>query len=72
MPVNKHLARNLKKEYGDKEGEKVYFAMENSKGKTGAAYKKGLKTATKEGHTVAHMKTLRKKPKKKPSGRKKA
>lgn len=67
MPVNKSLAKSLKKTYGDKEGEKVYFAMENSKGKTGKAYKKGLATATKEGHTVPHMKNLRKKKKAKKS-----
>jgi hypothetical protein len=51
MPINQSLAAALKKKYGAKKGEGVYFAMENSKGKTGAAYKKGLKTAKKEGHT---------------------
>ena len=53
MPVNLSLAKSLKKSYGPKKGENVYYAMENSKGKTGRAYKKGLKTASKEGHTVA-------------------
>ncbi len=59
MPVNKSLAKSLKKKYGAKKGESVYFGMENA-GKP--AFKKGMKTATKEGHTAAHMKDLKKKP----------
>jgi hypothetical protein len=49
MPVNKHLAQNLKKQYGEEAGKKIYYAMENQ-GKP--AFKKGLKTAKKEGHTL--------------------
>lgn len=48
MPVNKSLATSLKKKYGSKKGESVYYAMENKGTK---AFKKGLKTAKKEGHT---------------------
>lgn len=55
MPVNSTLAKSLKRQYGSKEGERVYFAMENS-GKP--SFTKGLKTATKEGHTVKHMQEL--------------
>lgn len=58
MPVNKTLISSLKKEYGSKKGTSVYFGMENKGGK---AFKKGLKTAKKEGHTVAHLKDLKKK-----------
>ncbi len=54
MPINKPLKSSLSKTYGAKKGKQVYFAMENSKGKTGATYKKGLKTATKQGLTQAH------------------
>lgn len=61
MPVNKHLAQNLKKQYGSKKGEQVYFAMENSNKKS---FKKGLATAKREKHTVAHF------PKKGKNGRK--
>lgn len=56
MPINKSLAKALKKKYGAKKGENVYFGMEKSKGKTGKIYKKGLKTAKKEGHIQAHFK----------------
>lgn len=31
MPVNKKEMKNLKKEYGKKKGEKVYYALENKK-----------------------------------------
>ncbi len=63
MPVNKHLAESLKKQYGDTEGEKAYYAMENSspKSNAGKTFKKGLKTAKKEGHTVAHFPSKKKK-----------
>ena len=50
MPVNKSLAGSLKKKYGAKKGESVYYAMENKGTKS---FKKGLKTAKKEGHTSA-------------------
>jgi hypothetical protein len=46
--INKHLATSLKKQYG-KKGESIYFAMENQGSKS---FKKGLKTAKKEGHLV--------------------
>jgi hypothetical protein len=49
MPVNKSLAKSLKKKYGSKKGESIYYAMENSGSKS---FKKGLKNATKEGHTL--------------------
>lgn len=49
MPVNKSLAASLKKKYGAKKAKQIYYAMEN-KGSKG--FKKGLKTAKKEGHTT--------------------
>ena len=30
MPVNEKVMKNLKSEYGNKKGENVYYAMENS------------------------------------------
>jgi len=63
MPVNKSLAKNLKKKYGAKKGESIYYGMEN---KGSATFKKGLKTAKKEGHT------LKKFPKGKKSNKRKA
>lgn len=54
MPINKSLMDSLVKKYGKKEGEKRYFAMENSKN---PAFQKGVKTASKEGHTVSDLKT---------------
>jgi len=29
MPVNRKMMKNMKKEYGEKKGENVYYAMEN-------------------------------------------
>lgn len=52
MPVNKSLAKALVKKYGKKTGENVYFGMENE---AKPAFKKGLATAKKEGHTLAHF-----------------
>ncbi len=49
MPVNLSLAKALIKKYGKKKGEKVYYAMENKKGK---GFSKGLKTARREGHVA--------------------
>jgi len=49
MPINKNLAKALVKRYGQKRGMDIYYAMENDKK---PAFKKGLKTATKEHHTV--------------------
>lgn len=53
MPINKSLAFALIKKYGKKKGESIYFGLENAKGKKGSAFRKGLKTAKREGHTVA-------------------
>ena len=53
MPINKTLAAALVKKYGKKKGESIYFGLENAKGKKGLAFRKGLKTAKKEGHVVA-------------------
>ena len=49
---------SLRKQYGAKKGTSVYFGMEN---KSSKGFKKGLKTAKKEGHTVAHLKDYKKK-----------
>jgi hypothetical protein len=51
MPVNKSLAKALNKKYGAKKGEEIYYAMEADKSK---AFKKGIKTAAKEKHTLKH------------------
>lgn len=58
MPINKSLLSGLKKQYGAKKGTSVYFGMEQKGGK---AFRKGLSTAKKEGHTVSHLKDLKKK-----------
>ncbi len=29
MPINKAMMKNMKKEYGKKQGKNVYYAMEN-------------------------------------------
>ena len=34
MPVNRKMMANMKKEYGSKKGESVYYAMENKMKKT--------------------------------------
>ena len=47
MPINQKIMDNLKREYGDKHGEEVYYAMENegkiksgiTKGKLAAAWR---------------------------------
>ena len=31
MPVNRKMMKNLKKEYGEKKGEDVYYAIENKR-----------------------------------------
>ena len=51
MPINKTLYKSLVKEYGAKKGKAIYFGMENKPSK---GFKKGLKTAKREGHTMAH------------------
>lgn len=58
MPINVPLIKNLQKTYGKKKGQSIYFGMEN-KGSKG--FKKGVKTAGKQGQTVAHLKDLKKK-----------
>lgn len=58
MPINKTLISSLQKQYGKKKGTSVYFGMENKGSK---AFKKGVATAKKEKHTVAHLKDLKKK-----------
>ena len=58
MPINKSLLDNLMANNGDKKGQSIYFGLEN---KGTPAFKKGLKTAQKEGHTVAHLKNIKKK-----------
>lgn len=56
MPVNVPMLQAMQKKYGKKKGQSVYFASEN-KGKKGFA--KGVRTASKQGLTVAHLKTLK-------------
>lgn len=46
MPINAPLMKSLKKSYGTKKGKSVYYAMENKGSKS---FKKGLKTAKKQG-----------------------
>lgn len=55
MPVNKDLADNLVREYGPEEGERIYYAMANSKGRTGRIFRKGLRTAKRKGRVRAHF-----------------
>lgn len=63
MPVNKSMYDAMVKQYGPKRGKEVYFASESA-GKP--AFKKGLKTAKKEGHTMEHApKTKKAAPKRK-------
>jgi hypothetical protein len=52
MPVNKTLAKALIKKYGQKKGEAIYFGME---GEGKSSFKKGVRTASKEGHTLKHF-----------------
>lgn len=61
MPVNKSLASSLVKTYGKKKGESIYYGMESE---AKPAFKKGLRTAAKEGHTSAHFPGAKKKKKK--------
>jgi hypothetical protein len=51
-PVNKNLAKSLIKKYGILKGKKIYSGMESENKPT---FKKGLKTAKKEGHTLKHF-----------------
>ena len=58
MPVNVSELKAMRSKYGAKKGTNVYFASENKNSKS---FQKGIKTAKKEGHTVAHLKDLKKK-----------
>lgn len=58
MPINKSLAKKLIEKYGAKKGKEIYYKME-AEGKP--AFKKGLKTAEKEGHTLKHFPKKKKK-----------
>lgn len=49
MPINKSLYNSLVKTYGAKRAKEVYYAMESD---NKPAFKKGLKTAIKEKHTI--------------------
>jgi hypothetical protein len=55
MPINNSLMAALEKRYG-KRGRKVYFALEN---RNGRAFRKGLKTAAREGHTSKNLAAYR-------------
>jgi len=61
MPYNATLARALIEKYGRKKAMEIYHAMEQE-GK--AAFKQGLKTATKEGHLTKRFPTGKRKKKK--------
>lgn len=58
MPINVPMLQAMQKKYGKKKGQSVYFASENSGKKS---FAKGVKTAQKQGKTVAHLKDLKKK-----------
>jgi hypothetical protein len=58
MPVNKSLANSLIKKYGHEKGMQIYYAMESECKPT---FKKGMKTAKKEGHTLKKFPRKRKK-----------
>lgn len=47
MPINRKMMRNLKREYGAKKGEDIYYAMENE-GKVPASGKRKKKKAKKK------------------------
>jgi hypothetical protein len=58
MPVNRSLLKKLIEKYGEEKGKEMYYAME-SEGKP--SFKKGLKTAIKEGHTLKKVPKTKKK-----------
>lgn len=58
MPVNATLMKSLKKKYGPKKGEQIYYSMEKS---GSPSFQKGLKTAEKEGHVLGGKKKKKKK-----------
>ena len=41
MPINRQKMKTMKKTYGSKKGEKVYYAMENKTKKKPKGYSKG-------------------------------
>ena len=58
MPINQKMMRNMKSEYGDEKGERVYYAMENKmkmKGSKKAGNMKAAKTAGKKSGFKAAM-----------------
>lgn len=65
MPVNSSLMNALIKQYGKRKGAKVYYSMENQ---GSSSFKRGLSTATKEGHIAQHGPSSKKKSRKKRSG----
>ena len=58
MPVNRTMLASLRKKYGFKRGTEIYYKME-AEGKP--PFKKGLKTAIKEGHTQKGTRKSKKK-----------
>jgi hypothetical protein len=60
MPYNATLARKLIEKYGRKKAMEIYHAMENE-GKP--SFKKGIKTAKKEGHITKRFPTGKRKKK---------
>lgn len=58
MPVNRSLYKSLVKQYGAEKAPSIYAAMENEKK---PSFKKGLKTAIKEKHTLKKLPKAKKK-----------
>jgi len=56
MPINIPMLQAMKKRYGAKKGQSVYFASENSGKKS---FQKGVATAKRQGVTAAHLKDLK-------------
>ena len=48
MPINLSLMKSLVKKYGYKKGKDVYFGLEQE---NKSSFRKGMKTASAEGHT---------------------
>ena len=61
-PVNKSLAKKLISKYGIIKGENIYRGMESD---NKPSFRKGLKTAKKEGHTLSNFPKRKKKKVKK-------
>lgn len=49
MPINKSLYNSLVKQYGASKAKTIYYSMENE---NKSSFRKGLKTAIKERHTI--------------------